>query len=148
MKTTIDPSYYICNASLSMDRVKREVRQFEMMQRMDQYGLPNDSRFGLDVETFMDHAAQQMILRMKARIASKKFDVKTVRFPDGAWQFVKHNIQKSSWMMYKFVRDWIANNPVRYIEITMEANAYHPDIAIPDQATYVDIAVSARKLGY
>lgn len=148
-KAPFDPVDFVCPAEITTDRVQREVKQFEIRRRMDQYGFDIErSRFGLDVSTFMDHATQQMILTLKAKIASKKFDVKTVRFPDGPWQFIKFNAIGSSLYGLRIVRWFIKRYPVKYIEITMEANAYHPDIAIPDYATYVDIAMSAKREGY
>lgn len=140
---------YLCTASLGYEQVQREVARFEMQSRHDYYDFdPSGSRYGLSYETFIDHATQQMVLQLKAKIASKKLDVKTVRFPDGPWNHIKHWIKNSDWMMYQFVRRWIEKHPVSYIEVTMEANAYHPDIAIPDHETYVNIAVRAKKMGY
>lgn len=143
------PDDYLLTASLGYDRVQREVAIFETQSSHDNYGGDmRGMRFGLDHETFIDHATQQMVLKLKATIASKKLDVKTVRFPDGVWNAMKHWLKNSDWMMYQFVRAWLAKHPVTYIEVTLEANAYHPDIAIPDHQTYVDIAVRARKMGY
>lgn len=144
----INPDPFIASASITPERVMREVKMFEMRQRFDQYGSPSGDRFGLNVSTFMDHATQQMILQLKATIASKKFDVKTVRFPDGAWQFLKFNLANSQARGIRIVQWFLKRYPVRYVEITMEANAYHPDIAIPDHQTYVNIYVSARRDGY
>ncbi len=145
----INPDDYICTSSLGYREVQREVQRFEMTQRMDTYGFDaSRSRYGLDVRTFMDHATQQMILQLQAKILSKKFDVKTVRFPDGAWQFIKFNLANSQARGIGLVQWFLKRYPVRYVEVTMEANAYHPDIAIPDHDTYVNIAISAKRNGY
>lgn len=145
----LDKFGYLLTADLGIKHVEREVHRFEMAQRMECYGTDmKQYRFGLSHETFIDHATQQMILRLKATIASKKLDVKTVRFPDGVWNAMKHWLKNSDWMMYQFVRKWIERHPVVYIEVTLEANAYHPDIAIPDHETYVNIAVNAKRMGY
>jgi hypothetical protein len=147
--TPFNADKFICPADITTQRVQREVQRFEMTQRMDQCGFDaGRSRYGLDVRTFMDHATQQMILQLQATIASKKFDVKTVRFPDGAWQFLKFNLAQSQARGIKVVQWFLRKYPVRYIEVTMEANAYHPDIAIPDHETYVNIAINAKRMGY
>jgi hypothetical protein len=141
------PDDYLISNSIGIQQVQREVARFEMRHSFDKHEI-DGSRFGLKASTFMDYAAQQMILQLKATIASKKFDTKTVRFPDGAWQFVKLNLQKSPAYGIKAVQWFLKKYPVRWVEITMEANAYHPDIAIPDHDTYVNIAVMAKRDGH
>lgn len=149
MATPADWNYeqYVCPADITAQRVEREVRRFEMTQRITDYGMPSGSRFGLSMESFIDQATQQMILKLKATIAAKKFDVKTVRFPDGAWQFLKFNLSNSQARGIKAVQWFLKKYPVRFVEITMEANAYHPDISIPDHDTYVNIALQVRRDG-
>jgi len=140
-------SPHVLSADVSMRTVQREVQRFEMMHRFDKHEIEG-CRYGLEAKTFMDYAAQQMVLQMTAKIASKKLDVKTVRFPDGAWQFVKFNLANSQARGIKLVQWFLKKYPVRFVEITMEANAYHPDIAIPDHDTYVNIAIMAKRDGY
>lgn len=142
------PEDRIFSASLTRQSVEREVKRFELQERFDARMMEADMRFGLTANTFMDHAARQMILQLKAVVASKKFDVKTVRYPASAWDHFKESARE--WCrgcgLHRFAK-FIESRGVRYVEVTMEANAYHPDIAIPDHDTYVNIAVSAKYHG-
>lgn len=139
-----NPEDRIFSSELTMQRVNREVKRFEMINRLDEHEL----RCGLSADTFMDHVARQMVLRLKATVASKKFDVKTVRFPATWWDGFKESAAK--WCREHGMRKLATKlaKRVAYIDVTMEANAYHPDIAIPDHATYVDIAIRAKFEGY
>lgn len=144
-------SYQEFSDDISIKRITRNVETFK--QRMaisncDMCDIGKSSHFhGLRWETFYDKIGQRMILELQAKIASKKFAVKTVRFPDGWWQAIRHAVSQSGWMMYQCVRKHFEKHPVRYIEVTMEANAYHPDVAIPDYETFVDIAMMVRASG-
>lgn len=139
-----DGSRFVNTAELGYQQITRMVQTIAFEQRISQHEM------GMLIETreFQDHAAQYMVRQLLAKVASKKLDVKTVKFPDGPWQFLKFNLIGSPAYGLKIVRWFLKKYPVRYIEITMEANAYHPDIAIPDRATFVEIMVNSRRDRY
>lgn len=143
------PPYHLTEDDISIKRITRNVETFKHRMAIDRYDFDHRSPtfHGLKWETFYDEIGQRMILELQAKIASKKFAVKTVRFPDGWWQAIRHAVSQSSWMMYQCVRAHFTKHPVRYVEVTMEANAYHPDVAIPDHDTFVDIAMHVRASG-
>ena len=118
---------YISSASIDIKTITREIERARCLYAIDPHILKDN----MSLRLFTDQLTQKMIADLMLKVASKKFDVKTVRFPDGAWHAIKHALQGSRWMMYQFVRTWLKNHPVRYQEVTMEANAYHPDIAFP-----------------
>ena len=144
-------SYQEFSDDISMQRITRTVETFKHGMAVSDYTMRDIHKsthfHGLKWETFYDELGQRMILELQAKIASKKFAVKTVRLPDGWWQAIRHAVSQSGWMMYQCVRAWFAKHPVRYVEVTMEANAYHPDVAIPDHETFVDIAYRVRASG-
>lgn len=123
------------STDITMNRVQLEVRKFVCERRFD-----DEAFYGnLDVTRLQDEACRQMILRVLLKVASKKLDVKTVRFPATWWDAFKRH-----W----FPAKWLIKYPVKYTEVTMEASAYHPDIAIPDHASFVDIVVRSKADGY
>jgi hypothetical protein len=132
--------YDVVDCSLTLNRVQREVQSFCFEHRTSFHEIG----FGLELRQFEDLAAQHMVHQLIAKVASKKLDVKTVKFPHGPWQFVKFNIIGSRWYNLSLVRWFIERYPVKYVEVTMEANAYHPDVAIPDRATFVEIIMQAK----
>lgn len=124
--------YDVISCDVTMRRVQLEVKRFMAEQRFD-YGsyLSN-----MSTESFYDQAAQMMVLRTLQRVASKKLDVKTVRFPSDWWQAFKRRFFPA-WAQLKW--------PVKYTEVTMEANAYMPDICIPDHDTFVEIMIATQE---
>ena len=129
-------SYDVPETELTIQRVQREIQRYEARYHIDLSGL----RSSVEAKIFYDEAAQKMVLGLMAKVASKKYDVKTVRFPSGPWQWVKFNYCQSTRFGRWLTKRW----PIRYTEVTLEATAYHPDIAIPDHATYVDIVMRAK----
>lgn len=142
-------SYEEISGEVNMREVRLNVDRFRSQMAFDIHGLSRDSThfMGLKWKTYYDEIAQRMILELQAKVASRKFATKTVRFPDGAWQAIRHAVYSSGWMRYQCVRAHFTKHPVRYVEVTMEANAYHPDIALPDHDTFVDIAMAVRRNG-
>jgi hypothetical protein len=123
--------YDVISCDVTMKHIRLEVKRFMAEQRFDEGAYLGNLR----MESFYDHAAQAMVLRTLQRVASKKLDVKTVRFPSDWWQAVKR----------RFFPAWaLAKWPVQYTEVTMEANAYMPDICIPDHDTFVEIVMATR----
>jgi hypothetical protein len=93
----------------------------------------------LDVEIFQDEAARRLVAELTLRVASKKFDSRTVIYPANWWESFKKR-WAPSWFLKRY--------PVRHDQITFEANAYYPDIAIPDHAAYVDIVTRVKDRMY
>ena len=129
-----NPDALVC-ADLTMERIRREILTFESRYQIDLRGL----RDSVEATRIMDEAARVMTLQLCAKVASKKYAVKTVRWPLDWWQAFK--LQFFSGRMLK---RW----PVIYEEVTLEANAYHPDVEIPNHSTYVDIINRAKYGSY
>jgi len=131
-------SFETLKAEMPIRRIQLNVQQFTAQQGI------NETAFGLSMERMYDAVGENLVMQLKARIASKKFDYKKVSFPDGAVQACKFALKKSAFGGTRFVRWLLKRYPVRMVEIEMEANAYHPDIAIPDHATFVEICMMER----
>lgn len=125
---------HFVSAELPLRRVQLEMKKFAA-----QHLIHTDLQFRLD--NYMDQAARAMVLQLQARVASKKYEVKTVRWPDGPWQFIKFYVKDSPLMGLGVVRWFLRQWPVKFIEVTMEANAYYPDVCIPDHDAFVEIMV-------
>lgn len=136
-----DPSAFITPADLDMKRIQFECRKWIMEYRMDLHSFASDLQF----EQIRDEASRHMVLTLLATVASRKLAVKTVSFPDGPWQWVKWELKNSRYASSKFVRWLIKKYPVRQNEITLTANAYDPEIAIPDKSTFVEICVKSEQ---
>ena len=137
-------SYDVIESDITLDRVQRDVQRFMAQERLD---MGAGNIYGLDMRTYVEEATRRLVVQLQARVASKKYDVKTVRFPDGILQWIRFNLIASSLYGLKPVRWLVAHWPERNIEITMEANAYHPDVAIPDHDTFVEVVMKARRRG-
>ncbi len=131
------PDDFVYSGDVTMKRIRFAVERFAAMNAISL----RDGYMGLELRRIEESCGEKLVLQLLAKVATRKLDVKTVKFPDGAWQFVKHNATKSSIYGLKIVRWFLNKYPVRYIEITLEANAYNPDIAIPDHDTFVEIVM-------
>jgi hypothetical protein len=136
------PDYgrHMVTTELTMRRIQLQVAKFATQYRCD----PHSFMRSIDHHAMEDAISGNMVQTLVAKVAMKKLDVKTVKFPHGPWQFLKFELIGSKLYALSPVRWFLKKYPVRYIEITMEANAYHPDIAIPDHATFVEIYTQAR----
>ena len=73
-------------------------------------------------------------MEITANVASRKYDVKTVRFP-ADW---KESLKR------RFAPQWLLNRyPVKYQEVTMEANAYYPEVNLGQNA-FVEVNYYAK----
>ncbi len=101
------------------------------------------SEFGFDMRVpapdelraFECEVGRRLVIEFQRNVASRKYDVKTVRFPADWWQAFKRR-----WFPARILKRW----PVKYTEVTMEANAYYPEIQIPERQTFVEVLMSAR----
>jgi len=95
----MNKSYQEFSDSIDIKRITRTVEKFRHRMAISDYAMrdiADSTHFhGLKWETYHDEIGRRMILELQAKIASKKFDVKTVRFPDGAWQACKHALSQS-----------------------------------------------------
>jgi len=139
-QSPVDENHFL-NASLTMQRVQLEVKKFVARSEFDERAMLRS----VDMQVFHDEAARRMVMQMQAHVASKKLAVKTVQFPDGPWQFVKFNLISSRWYKFSWVRAFLKRFPVRYISVTLEANAYYPSVEIPDHAAFVEIAMNTSR---
>lgn len=135
-------SYEALEASLPIQKIQRSVATFAAQQ----YLCPDS--FGLSMERVYDAVGENLVMQLKARIATKKFDYKKVSFPAGAWQAIKFSLKNSAFGASKPVLWFLKKYPIKMTEIEMEANAYHPDIAIPDRQTFVEILIRSRERYY
>lgn len=138
------PNYEILEMDLPIKRVQLEIQKFCAMAEFDASAIIKS----VEMRRFQEYTAQKMVYQLMARVASKKYAVKTVRFPDGPWQFVKFNLIGSKLYAIKSVRWFLKRFPIRYNDVTLEASAYYPEIEIPDKAAFVEIVMRARNSYY
>ena len=113
------------DCSLGRQEITREVERLTWECRMSDVASTK-YRF----EEYRNEIGREMVMRLIAHIATKKFDSKTVIFPANWWQSFKKR-----WLPSWALKHW----PVKHTQITFEATAYHPDIEIPDHATFVRV---------
>lgn len=130
MKTEKRNSYHVAAAEVGIRRIRFEVERYMQMYQIDLKCVRPDQ-----LEVTVDRVAEEMILKLQTKIASKKFASKTVRFPSTWWDAFKHRF-----FTPRMLKKW----PVKWDEVTLEASAYHPDIAIPDHQTFVEIMHASR----
>ena len=140
MKPSFDPRQWEVTDDISIDKIILTVDRLSCRTALDLACFKESQ-----MRAIYDEMAQRMILELQAKVASKKYAVKTVRYPDGAWQFVKAHMSASKLNAFKIVRWFLKRYPVRFVEVTMEANAYHPDIAIPGHEAFVEIVTRAER---
>jgi hypothetical protein len=123
-------------------RIFLQSQHFATPMRIDEPSIN-----GVPVSKYVDGFARQWSLQLSQKIALKKFDYKEVKYPDGWWQFLKHEIGQSKAMSFAPVRWFLQRHPVKFVTVTMEACAYYPDIEIPDQRAFVDVMVREEREG-
>jgi hypothetical protein len=124
-------SYHVASSEVTIKTLTREIKQMILRHEME---YPNGYR--IDPEVFFEEMTRRMVVSLRARIAAKKFETKTVRFPATWWDAFKLRF---------FPANAIKRWPVNFEEVTLEAWAYHPDISIPDHQTFVEIVVNSRE---
>lgn len=120
--------YDVITGSLETKRITLEIRRIEAEYRFD----PRSFLKSMESHQFYDEVSRQMTQRLIALVASRKYDVKTVRFPSDWWQSFKKRFFPM-WALQKY--------PIQYTEVTMEANAYYPEIEIPDKQAFVEVCI-------
>jgi len=133
-------SYSIDSAELTVKRIHLDIEKLAM-----QCGFHSSCISNVSLRESLESVGQEMVLQLQAKIASKKFDSKTVKFPAGPWQWIKFNLHETWLYQYRFTRWFLKRYPVKMVEITMEANAYYPDIVIPDHDAFVDVIIRNRE---
>lgn len=123
-------SYTTITGSLSIERIRLEARRFLCEQRIDINELGP-----IKLRMIEEEIGRRFVVQLQQAVASRKYDVKTVRFP-ADWR----QAFKERWFPKWALKRW----PVKYQEVTMEANAYYPDIQIPEHQTFVEVMLSAR----
>lgn len=144
-----DPAKESQHSELSNDityqKAEREVASFRSCVMMPYYSSGSDF-YGIKFDQYKDELCNRMILELKAVVATKKFEIKTVRFPanwkEGLRLAIRDGLRKIGW--WELAAQWDKRRPINYTEVTMEASAYHPDIAIPDHQTFVNIVTTAK----
>lgn len=131
-KTTRPTSPRIATGVIDHMTIRRSI---EDLRYHCQYDMRNFERMDIQMEAIYDEMARRLIFSLAAKVAAKKYEVKTVRYPATWLEAVKERFIPQQWQHL-----W----PVKYEEVTLEANAYHPDIAIPGHASFVEILHCAR----
>ena len=93
---------------------------------MDIYCNPRN----FDAREIRDEVTRRLILQMEAKVASRKYAVKTVLYPATWLEAFKERFLPDQWQHL-----W----PVKYEEVTLEANAYYPEIEIHGKNAFVEI---------
>jgi hypothetical protein len=135
-----DP-YTVASGFLDMKTIRLAVTQLCARQMIQDHAFLQ----GAELSHFRDEAARRLILDFSAKVASKKYEVKTVRFPADWKQAVKLRFAKpGTWLGQKILKRW----PIQYTEVTLEASAYYPDIEIRGHQAFVEIVHAARIRSY
>ena len=127
-------NYHIAESEVGFLTIRREIEKFRV-----EYGVDLEFLRGAELTRVEDEIAKRMIFSIECKIALKKFASKTVRFPATWWDAFKHRFFPS-----RMLKKW----PVKWDEVTLEASAYHPDVAIPNKQTFVEIMHASRKAIY
>lgn len=121
----------IINSEIKIIDIQRQVGEICISHSVDLSFLSKAEMTRLE-----DQIARRMIYEIRAKIAMKKFAAKTIRFPRDWLESLKE----------RFLPQWArAKWPVIWEEITVEADAYHPDFAVPDKATFVNMISATRQ---
>ena len=122
------------HTALDTNRIRLEARRWQVSHGLSDQELGMIAGARLDM--VRDEMARTMVTTLMATVASKKYEVKTVRFPADWVQACKRRWLNPAWRLGRWaLKRW----PVKYTEVTMEASAYYPEIAIPDHQAFVDI---------
>jgi hypothetical protein len=138
----------IISASVPIEDCNRSVRlaaqRFGSRFQMNWRGEGDGRFYGMSMEDLGNEYARRAVLEITARVASKKLDVKTVRFPS-TWRDAALEAF-ASWANRWGEHGWAtaARKRINYTEVTLEANAYWPSLEIPNHEAFVDIAICAR----
>lgn len=139
-KPIVRPEFETFKTGVDMNQADRFSRRILESQNMfSRFAIPDSEAAmlgGLRFEEFREEAARQMVMQLKAKIATKKFESQTVIFPADWWQSFKKR-----WFPAWALKKW----PAKHTEVTFEANAYYPDIEIPGHNAFVEIMVAHRQ---
>lgn len=125
------PNYHSLAAEVTAHSIQLEARRLRSQCFVDPRFLDS-----VRPSIVLDAVAQRMILEMVATVASRKYAVKTVRFPADWWQAVKLRFMDRKW---RLARWYLEKHPVIYTEVTLEASAYYPEVHIEGQQAFVEI---------
>jgi len=125
------PSNRPAHDSMLRDTVERrtlDVRQFTGVKLIDPSFFPN----AIEYQRMVEHQMHAEMHRLIVRVASKTVDRKEILVPRDWWQHVKERFAPK-WLLKRF--------PVLQTSYVMQADAYYPDIAIPDRKAFVDVFI-------
>jgi len=132
MKKNKAPEDFAFRGYVPIERVNFQIEMIRQQFQVDQRGL----RDSTELCYWQDEIANRMVMSLKAKCASKKFEFQTTAYPSDWWQAFKKRFFPR-WALKKW--------PVEVTEHTYEASAYLPDVAIPDHETYVSIITGVRR---
>jgi hypothetical protein len=125
---------HIVTGEILHEHVVREIKQLEMRYTAEYPGL-----YRCEPSLMVEEMTRRMVASIRLKVAAKKYEVKTVRFPATWWD---------AFRLRFFPAKWLKRWPVTFEEVSLEAWAYHPDIHISNHQTYVEIAVAAESNKY
>ncbi len=123
----------IATDSLALKRIQLEVTKCCQMYEISQENM------GVSFERVVDEMGRRMVAQLVIKVASKKYDSATVMYPSTWWDAFK----KAFFPVWA-VRRW----PVKHDKFTFEANAYYPEIQIPERSAFVEVIVAAHRNSY
>lgn len=128
MKQTLDDR--IATGEITTRHITLAVEKLRAQYAMGLYCHPGN----FDAREIRDEVTRRLILQLEAKVASKKYAVKTVRYPATWIEAFKERFIPEQWKHL-----W----PVKYEEVTLEASAYYPEIEIPGKNAFVEIRHAA-----
>lgn len=113
---------------LKTETIRREVERLSAQYMVDLRMFDN-----VELTKIEDEVGRRLIYEMVTKVCGKKFVSKTISFPKDWKESLKQ----------RFLPQWALQKwPVKLTEVTIEGNAYHPDVRIPDGVSFVEIITS------
>jgi hypothetical protein len=128
----------IAAGEITIKHITLAVERLRAQYSMDLCGM-HCHPVNFDAHEIRDEVARRLILQIEAKVASKKYAVKTVRYPATWLEAFKERFIPNQWQHL-----W----PVKYEEVTLEASAYYPEIEIPGREAFVEIRHAAMMRKY
>ena len=136
MKRRLDDR--IATGEITTQHITLAVERLRAQYVMDLYGM-HCHPGNFNAREIRDEVARKLILQLEAKVASKKYAVKAVRYPATWLEAFKERFIPDQWQHL-----W----PVKYEEVTLEASAYYPEIEIPGREAFVEIRHAAMMRQY
>ncbi len=130
-----NPEFHEIAADIALKRVRFEIERFCAQQQFDPREMSRNAEMSAH---FVDEMSRMMVLKLMTKIATKKFDMKGVRFPADWWESFKNR-----WFPRWALKRW----PVQWTQVELTGSAYYPDIEIPNHQAFVEVMMTVRRNG-